>query len=155
MAKADSRSITPLPGWPYVVLPALMPAVPESPKQPRARLADNVVALSAHERAPVVNHKWRGRLPRGVIALRLWDRIHVGDYCLIWARGTSPSVNHGRMVRVIGFDMEHRKWRVQAIGAPLMTFDPDHPEDVRSHSSRTTAIVTADRLRRCAKPVRS
>ena len=156
MAKADSRSITPPPGWRYIVLPALPPVEPPPPKPPRPRLADNVVAMFTDERAPVLNPKRRGRLPRVVTALRRWDRIHPGDYCLIWASATSSRLNHGRMVKVVGrVDAVRNTWRVQVVGGFLTTFDPDAPDDVASHSQRSTATVEADRLRRCAGPARS
>jgi hypothetical protein len=151
-----TKGITPPPGFPFIVLPAL-PVEPETPPPQieRRMLAENVVAMFAEDRAPVVNPKRRGRFPRRVFALRLWERIHVGDYCLIWACGTSPRVNHGRMVKVTGYSSQDGKWKVQAIGGPLTTFDPDHPEDVASHSYRTTSSVATDRLRRCAKPAQA
>lgn len=156
MAKADSRSITPPPGWRYIVLPALPTVEPPPPKPPRPRLADNVVAMFTDERAPVLNPKRRGRFPRVVTALRRWDRLHIGDYCLIWASATSSRLNHGRMVKVLGrVDAVRNTWRVQAVGDYLTTFDPDAPDDVASHSQRSIATVDADRLRRCAMPARS
>ena len=156
MASADSRSITPPPGWRYIVLPALPTTEPPPPKPPRPRLADNVVAMFADERAPVLNPTRRGRLPGVVTALRRWDRLHPGDYCLIWASATSPRLNHGRMVKVLGRDDPVRNtWRVQAIGDYLTTFNPDTPDDVTSYVQRITVTVAADRLRRCSGPAHS
>jgi hypothetical protein len=154
MAKTNSRSITPLPGWRYIVLPALTPAELEPPKPTRRRLADNVVSMFTDERAPVVNQNRRGRLPRGVIALRRWERIHVGDYCVVWGSAASPSMNHGRLVRITA-RVDASLWDVEAVDGMLTTFDPAAPEDASRYLRSSTATVNADRLRRCAKPAQS
>lgn len=156
MAKVDSRSFTPPHGWPFVVLPAKQAEPkPQAPQKPqRRRLADNVVALFHDERPPVVNPKRRGRFPRGVVSFRRWERIRVGDYCLIWASPTSPRVNHGRMVQVVyRVDALQDTWLVQAVEGLLTTFDSDSPDDVSMHRCVSAATVSGERLRRCPRPL--
>jgi hypothetical protein len=150
-----TKGITPPPGFPFIVLPAL-PVEPETPPPQieRRMLAENVVAMFAEDRAPVVNPKRRGRYPKGVTGLRRWDRIHPGDYCLIWAT-SGQTMNHGRTVKVHTYDETVSRWVVEAIGKPLHTYWANDPGNPAGHGLETVTTVAEIRLRRCARPAQA
>lgn len=141
---------SPPPGWRFIILP---PAPALEPPQQRRRLADNVVCMFDHDREPVVNiKKGPGRYPKGVERLRTWNRLHPGDYCILWKPARFES-NRGIIVRLV--EPNHRPpygWFVRAVSRPAKTCDstdPDNPAGFRESWEFITDYAT---LRRCAPP---
>lgn len=152
MAKADSRSITPPPGWRYIVLPALPPVDAPQPKPPRPRLADNVLLMFAADLTPVANPKRRGRLPRNVIHIRSQPRLKAGVIAELCG-GAHPD-NIGKRVMVLGpssgSDLPPGLWwRIQSVSQPLVTVDVDTGSP--SGKTKMEAVTRAENLRRCLR----
>lgn len=152
MAKADSRSITPPPGWRYIVLPALPPVEAPPPKPPRPRLACNVLLMCAADTAPVVNPKRRGRLPRNVVHIRSQPRLKPGVIAELCG-GAHPN-NIGKRVKVLGLasgsDLPPGVWwRIQSVSQPLVAVDTDTGSP--TGKTKQELVARAENLRRCLR----
>lgn len=142
MADATVHAFAPPPGFRYVFTQAVGPEAPEFTKQRRG-LPSNVVCLFDQPKEPVANpRRCAGRYPRGVISLRMRDRIRPGVYCYI-----RSGVNQGRVVRVLGRGQGCPEWEIMAIGTVLTTCD-----DPGQCCHSTVAYIQAHLLRRCAPP---
>lgn len=145
--------IKPPPGFPFIVLPA--EPVQATPNVQRRRLADNVVALWSEDRTKVENIRWRGRYPRVVRRMYPWDRLHEGDYCMLWVKRDDGSfgVNHGIVVQLIERDRkEWNNWHVKAINRPVHTYWTDDPDNPQGHKESWTCVIAPSMLRRCPAP---
>lgn len=141
--------IKPPPGFPFIVLPAETPADTKKPE--RSRLADNVVCMFQHDCEPITNIRWRGRYPRKVTRWRPWDRLHAGDYCMVWL--TKDKINHGCIVQLVERDKRrYDTWHVRAINQPIYTHWADDPDNPEGHKESWECQVTSAMLRRCAPP---
>lgn len=150
--------IKPPPGFPFVVLPA--DPVTDAPKAERRKLAENVVCMFSEDREPIVNMRWRGRYPPNVDRRYHWgqeyDRLHSGDYCIIWPRPESRfQGNRGIVVQLIEPDQKTpRYWHVRAVSRPAqvrLTHDPDNRD---GYGERWEFMTLNYELRRCAPPSR-
>lgn len=79
---------------------------------PRHHLAPNVIALWSEDRPPVANPPRRGRYPRGVVALRRWNRLRPGVYAYLW-NNCLPE-NRGVVVQLLG-EPDGCFWNVRGI----------------------------------------
>lgn len=145
---------SPPPGWPYVVLPAepvLGPHASEQ-KDERRRLADNVVCMFAHERAPVANIKWRGgRYPRTVARLWTGNRLYPGAYCVLWH--PKDERNHGCVVELVERDRRRVDlWHVRAVSRPIHVHWINEPNNPEGQSESWSALTSAKSLRRAPRP---
>lgn len=144
--------IKPPPGFPFVILPA-EPA-PAPPAVERRRLAENVICLRNDDRDKVTNIRWRGRYPRKVNRFRPWDRLHAGDYCMLWLRPESKDRrNHGLVVQLLERDrVSYDLWHVRAVHRPIHTHWTKDPENPEGHQESWECTANGTQLRRCAAP---
>jgi hypothetical protein len=118
---------------------------------PRRHLAPNVIALWPEDRPPVVNPARRGRYPRGVEALRRWNRLRPGVYAYLW-NNCLPE-NRGLVVQLLGESKDHKKpgfWNVRGVTGPLAQVNLDDGTAVPGlHLEGCAQDVN---LRRCPAP---
>lgn len=123
-----------------MTLPALRePAHDTAP--PRRYLAPNVIALWPEDRPPVVNPARRGRYPRGVEALRRWNRLRPGVYAYLWSANPT-SRNRGKVVR-LRKEYADGDWEVEAYDSEIYF--------ANGECSRFAA-AKPDEMRRCPAP---